>query len=159
MAEYYTALGVKRGDIIGVISENCIEYTFVVFGAFLIGASITTCNLTYTEDELKHALLLTKPKIVFVSPFAVYNLSAAATDCHFIKKIIQFGEFALLENITMFNDIMNDPKLKANPKFVSPAMNMEDDVALIMLSSGTTGLPKGVQITQANILATIASSL
>lgn len=158
LAEYFRRMGVRRGDVIGISSENRLEYPLIVYGAFMLGAAITTINLTYTEDEMKHALSLMKPKIVFGSPYAIYNLHTVAESCPFIQKVIQFGEVPLVEGVAMFDAILDDPNLKIDPNFYPAPTNMESDVAMIMLSSGTTGLPKGVQITQANILATIANA-
>lgn len=159
MAAYFQRLGVKKDDVIGISSENCVEYPLIVFGAYYLGAAITTCNLTYTEDEMTHALTLSKPKIVFASPYAIFNLEGAVKHCPFIKTIIQLGEVQLIENVLMFNDIISDATLKVPASFSPAPVNMKDTVAMIMLSSGTTGLPKGVAITQANILASCSASM
>lgn len=153
MAAYFKKMGVKEGDVIGITSENCIEIPLIVFGAYFLGAAITTCNLTYTENEMQHAMNLSKPTIMFASPYAVFNLEPVVKQCPFIKALIQFGEVPLLEGIQMFSDIMGDPTLKMPSGFKPAPVDMNDRVAMIMLSSGTTGMPKGVEITQSNILA------
>lgn len=153
-------MGIKEGDVIGITSENCIEIPLIVFGAYFLGAAITTCNLTYTDTEMHHALNLSKPSIVFSSPYAVFNLEPVVKDCSFIKALIQFGEVPLLEGVLMFNDIISDASLTMPTNFVpTPVKKMEEQVAMIMLSSGTTGLPKGVEITQSNILAAYSMAL
>lgn len=160
MAAYFQRMGIGEGDVIGITSENCIEIPWIVFGAFYLGAAITTCNLTYTESEMEHAMRLSKPKIVFTSPFAAFNLEPVVQRCPFIKALIQFGEFPLLEGILMFNDIIAEPSLRMPPGFTpAPVDDIVDRVGMIMLSSGTTGLPKGVEITQNNILASCSMAL
>lgn len=153
MAAYLQKMGVKEGDVVGITSENCMEIPLIVFGSYFLGAAITTCNLTYTQNEMRHAINLSKPKIVFVSPYAVSNLEPIVKQCSFIKALIQFGDVPLLEGILMFNEIISDPLLKMPSGFKPCPVGMKDRVAMIMLSSGTTGMPKGVEITQSNILA------
>lgn len=159
MAAYFQRLGVREGDVIGITSENCLEYPLIVYGAYFLGAAITTCNLTYNEDEMLHAMKLSKPKIVFASPFAIFNLESVVKQCPFIQQLIQLGEVQLLDGVSMYNDIIADPTLKMSADFIPAPVNMIDNVAMIMLSSGTTGLPKGVQITQYNVLASISNSM
>lgn len=159
MAAYFQRLGIREGDVIGITSENCLEYPLIVYGAYYLGAAITTCNLTYNEDEMRHAMNLSKPKIVFASPFAIFNLESVVKQCPSIKELIQLGEVQLLDGVTMFNDIIADPTLQISPEFVPAPVNMVENVAMIMLSSGTTGLPKGVQITQNNVLASVSNSM
>lgn len=156
MAAYLRRMGIKEGDVVGITSENCIEIPLIVFGAYFLGAAITTCNLTYTEEEMRHAMNLSRPSIVFASPFAVFNLEPVVKDCPFIKALIQFGEVPLLEGVLMFSDIIADATLKMPANFKPAPVNMQDNVAMIMLSSGTTGMPKGVEITQKNVLASCA---
>lgn len=159
MAAYFQRMGIVEGDVIGITSENCIEIPLIVFGAYFLGAAITTCNLTYTEDEMRHALNLSKPKIVFASPYAVFNLEPVVKNCPFIKALIQFGEMPLLDGVQMFQEIISDPTLQMPPGFKPVPVDITNRVGMIMLSSGTTGLPKGVEITQSNILASCSMSL
>lgn len=159
LVAYFNRLGVGKGDIIGIVSENGLEFPLMVYGAFLVGATVVTCNPTYTAKEFDHAFGLVKPTVIFASQFAIKNVRAAAQGLPFIKTLIQLGLAALVPNVTLFTDIFNDSSLIVNPDYEAPPANMLDDVALIMFSSGTTGLPKGVQITQANIFATIANSM
>lgn len=49
-----TVYGVKEGDVIGLCSENRLEFPVVVFAAFCLGATIAPLNVTYTDRKCSH---------------------------------------------------------------------------------------------------------
>ena len=48
MASGLHTLGVKKGDVLAIISPNNVEYAYMLFGALAAGASVTTINPNYT---------------------------------------------------------------------------------------------------------------
>lgn len=122
---------------------------------------ITRCNLS--AGELEHAFSLSKPKLIFVSPFSADRVVAAARrNRHIVQKVVLFGdENPFVEgqdqrDVVLFEEFQR-PVTFVNPlTFYIPTVDIDQQVALIMCSSGTTGLPKGVQLTHANLLASIA---
>lgn len=46
-----TVYGVKEGDVIGLCSENRLEFPVIVFAAFCLGATVAPLNVTYTERK------------------------------------------------------------------------------------------------------------
>ncbi|XP_055700083.1 uncharacterized protein LOC129799857 [Phlebotomus papatasi] len=159
LAEFFRQNGIKAGDVIGICSENRIEFPFTIYAAFLIGATITTINLLYTEREMNHTIQLTRPKVIFGSELVVERLQDVSRKFSFIEKIIQYGDTPIVKGILVFEDILKDRRYaKPEEEHVNPPEDLNRN-ALIMMSSGTTGLPKGVQITEANILATLGHSV
>lgn len=51
-----TEFGVKEGDVIGLYSENRLEFTIVIFAAFCLGATIAPINVTYTDRKWSYLL-------------------------------------------------------------------------------------------------------
>ncbi|XP_055616636.1 uncharacterized protein LOC129762426 [Toxorhynchites rutilus septentrionalis] len=150
--------GVRVGDVVGIVSENRLEFPAVLFASIFLGAMVAPINLTYSERELKHAFNLSKPKIIFVSPFSADRVvSAARKNKHIVERVILFGDENPHGNDVVLYEDFQAPISFVNPQqFYIPPVNIEEQVALIMCSSGTTGLPKGVQLTHANLLASIA---
>uniref|UniRef100_A0A182N0I5 Luciferin 4-monooxygenase n=1 Tax=Anopheles dirus TaxID=7168 RepID=A0A182N0I5_9DIPT len=151
--------GIRCGDVIGLVSENRLEFPVVLVGSFLLGATVAPVNLTYTEREFVHAFNLSRPRVVFTSAFAADRVVAAAAQCaSFVERLVLFGE----ENPFGHAATLLEQFLAPVPAFVNPlALAIEptdvyEHVALIMCSSGTTGLPKGVQLTQSNVMASVA---
>lgn len=150
-------IGVRSGDVVGIISENRLEFPVSLFAAFLLGATVAPINLTYTEREFDHALNLSKPKILFVSPYSAERaIKAARRNMNFVKQVFLYGEDNPYGADVMLYDEFLSKKPAINPHtfWIEPT-NMEEHVALIMCSSGTTGLPKGVQLTQRNVIASL----
>lgn len=52
MARTLYGAGLRRNDVISIISENRLEYPAIAFGAFLLNAIVAPVNLTYTERKL-----------------------------------------------------------------------------------------------------------
>lgn len=151
----YTSL--QPGDVVGIISENRLEFPVVLYAAFFLNAAVAPINLTYTEREFDHALNLSKPKILFVSPHSAERVIAVAQkNRHFIEHIFIFGEENNFgKNVQLYEDFISRTSAKNPHSFQIAPTNVDEHVALIMCSSGTTGLPKGVQLTQKNVMASV----
>ncbi|XP_055850186.1 uncharacterized protein LOC129914807 [Episyrphus balteatus] len=148
-------LGVKDGDVIGLSAENSIEYAVAMYAAFAIGATVAPFNVTYSERELDHATNLSKPKVFFCSKGCLNRVLAVAKKNKYIKHVIVFGDVSSSSDATSLNELVNSKKFVSYPDFEPPSVNKNENVALIVCSSGTTGMPKGVQLTQMNILTTL----
>uniref|UniRef100_A0A182NN52 Luciferin 4-monooxygenase n=1 Tax=Anopheles dirus TaxID=7168 RepID=A0A182NN52_9DIPT len=156
-ASLQTQKNLRSGDVVGIISENRLEFPVALYAAFFANAAVAPINLTYTEREFDHALNLSKPKILFVSPHSADRVIAVARkNRHFIEHIFLFGEEnSFGPDITLYEDFLAQSRAINPYSFQIKPTNVEEHVALIMCSSGTTGLPKGVQLTQRNVMASV----
>ncbi|XP_055699109.1 luciferin 4-monooxygenase-like [Phlebotomus papatasi] len=99
---------------------------------------------------------MTQPKIVFCSQFATEKVLNTSKKFPFIENVIQYGGTALVDGIYAFDNILKDKKYtKPEKEFVGPSQD-PNRTAEILLSSGTTGLAKGVEITEWNLLVTMS---
>ena len=151
MAERATALagglsqhGVGHGDVVAVLSYNCPELLETVFAANLLGAVAMPINWRLAAPEVQYILEHSVARAL-VSDEALIDLAEEATkglDDSFLRACVASpapdGWTALAE-------------LRAAPMAITPVATAADDVHRLMYTSGTTGRPKGVMLTHANL--------
>lgn len=65
IAQNLTALGIKKGDVIGFICSNSTNLPALIYGCLLIGAPINPLDVGFKKDDIKHLFEQTTPKLVF----------------------------------------------------------------------------------------------
>ncbi|XP_037953679.1 4-coumarate--CoA ligase 1 [Teleopsis dalmanni] len=161
LANILTSMGVKSGDVVSISSENSVEFAIALFATFALNATAAPINVTYSEREVDHAINLSKPKVIFASSQTIDRIIKVAKNNAFVKIVISFNSAhgSKEANVYSYKNLMESKNITVNGNFDPPSCNRSEDVALIVCSSGTTGLPKGVQLTQNNILTTLDSQL
>lgn len=106
--------------------------------------------------ETHHAVNLSKPRIVFVSKPNFEKVAKINQQNEIIEKIILIDNIyhnTVYDKVITFKQLVDDTSIPPIGEFQCQPQNMKDNVALILCSSGTTGLPKGVQLTQFGVIA------
>lgn len=142
--------GIKPGDVVGICSENNIDFFLPVLASFFIGAACAPFNPAYTVRELHHVMNISKPRIVFCSKRTLDRVAEMSQKVKFQMEIVVFGNDVHQKHIP-FSAFLQD-----NSKEFSPIDGDPNElVATILCSSGTTGFPKGVMLTHKNILCVL----
>ncbi|KAJ8707089.1 hypothetical protein PYW08_011223 [Mythimna loreyi] len=150
-----TRMGVRKGDTIGLMSENRHEFWGAVVGVACAGAVLTTISTGYVKGEIIHVTNISKPKYMICSPVMFKQHEKTLNSLTFIEKIILFGA-EKQHSVLMYNDLVfEDNGQVKNVKFEefqSVEVQGQTDTLTILYSSGTTGLPKGVMTTHLNVI-------
>ncbi|ORW85953.1 long-chain fatty acid--CoA ligase [Mycobacterium sp. IEC1808] len=138
------AAGVRRGDCVAFLDKNhpaCLE---ILFAAASIGAVTTVVNWRVMGDELAHVLADSRPRLLFVGA----ELRPAAEPAA--------ARVDGLDRLVVIDDEYESLLAAAQPAPVAEVD--EGETALVIYSSGTTGRPKGVLLSQ-RALANHAANL
>lgn len=140
--------GLRKGDVLAILSPNLPEYAIVFLGVSRAGGVLTTMNPLYTAEEVARQLKETGATLlVTVPPFLDRAREAAQGTA--VREIIVFGS---AEGATPFSALLAD----AGP---APAVDVSpDDLAVLPYSSGTSGIPKGVMLTHRNLVAQLCQA-
>jgi acyl-CoA synthetase (AMP-forming)/AMP-acid ligase II len=127
--------GVGVGDRVAVLAKNTPEFFEVMFGCAKIGAILVGLNWRLAPPEISAIVADSDPKLIIVGVSERALLEPAAARS---RLIVGFGaEFDTWRN----DEPQTDPEFEPNG----------DDVAMLLYTSGTTGVPKGVMITHAGL--------
>jgi long-chain acyl-CoA synthetase len=155
------SLGIRKGDHVGIFSENCPEWTFADLGILSLGAVTVPIYPTASMEDIRYIINHADLKALFVSTEEQYRKIEGFKSKFLPAGIILFnpgglGDVASLETfreIGRCHDLNHGDLYEQCVKSVGP-----DDLATIIYTSGTTGSPKGVMLTHRNFIANYQGS-
>lgn len=124
------AEGVAPGDRVVIIARNSIAYYEAILAAAKIGAVLAGVNFRLTADEITSILHDANPDLILVGDEFAHLV-------HTRTKVVTLGD--------------NYERWLSAFDCIDPNRSSPDDVVLQIYSSGTTGMPKGAMLTNANL--------
>jgi acyl-CoA synthetase (AMP-forming)/AMP-acid ligase II len=146
---------IKKGQVVGLIAANDVDQPAVIFGALACGAVVSPINPAYTATELEHQLRDSEARVLIVDEAALPTALLACEKIGLAKERI----LSICPSRIQYADIRHWSSIQYDQQhgdFVPfPSIDCKSDVAFLVYSSGTTGLPKGVMLTHHNITSNI----
>ncbi|MFO7734658.1 MAG: long-chain fatty acid--CoA ligase [bacterium] len=163
LACYLMSIGVKKGDRIGLFSENRYEWWVADLAILSVGAVNVPIYATNSAEEAEYVLKNSESKICFVSTDDhLARLLKAKKKLPKLGKILAFDESKQKKKDVVFIDEAYKTgqayKQKANFEKRISAIK-PDDLATIIYTSGTTGNPKGVMLSHKNFISNVNNTL
>ncbi|KAJ7170952.1 hypothetical protein C8R46DRAFT_948034 [Mycena filopes] len=164
-----TALGAKDGglglngngdEIVGLLGNNSLDYVDIVLSLLRITTPFALISTYSTRFELIHALKLTKATTLFVDAKLLKNVLVAIEDpdVHLTADKIYVLTGRGPKGRKNFSQMIDGVARNAVPlEPIRPAS--KDTLAYLVMSSGTSGLPKAVMITHGNIICSIMQAI
>ena len=131
------ALGVKRGDRIGIILPQRPETAIAYIAIFQMGAIALPLSHLFGPEALEYRMAFAGASVVLVEPTTIANLWAVRDRLADLKHVIGVGG-ARETGVHVYEDLV----LRSSSEF-SCVKTQADDPALIIYTSGTTGPAKG----------------
>jgi long-chain acyl-CoA synthetase len=150
---------IAKGDRVAILGENRPEWATADFAVMLLGAVVVPIYPTLTQDQVEHLLRDSGSRVAFVSTQAQ------------LSKVLGIQAHTGLERVVVMDPIENprasrmDHLMQAGPEGRDPILDATanaitpEDLATLLYTSGTTGVPKGVMLTHGNLACNFSCSL
>lgn len=140
-------LGVQKGEHVALILENSPEFIIGLYSAWKLGAIIIPINPNFTEDEMSYILKNGDIKYLITMSSLTKKMETIShvmplLNCMIIcdtEKVNITGMKSMQEVLSLSTDNFKEENIQ------------NDDLAIILYTSGTTGKPKGVMLTHSNL--------
>ena len=162
-ASAFSAVGVKAGDIVAVALPNIPENIYCIYALNMLGAVVDMIDLRSKGDLLLHYISESSAKVAVVCDMFAENMYAIA-DKTLLETLILVSPLAALPfPLSLYKRsrlprCANAKQIMRWEKFISNGSDVDfdinrnsDSVACIAHTSGTTGMSKGVMLTNRNI--------
>ena len=130
--------GIKKGDKVGILLMNCLEWLPIYFGILKTGALAVPLNFRYAPDEIEYCVNLADVDILVFGPEFIGRVEEIADRISKNRLLFYVGD-----NCPTFAE--DYTSMTVNCSSLSPNIPLTDeDDAAIYFSSGTTGFPKAI---------------
>jgi long-chain acyl-CoA synthetase len=173
IANFLVSKGIKKGDRVAIFLPNVPHFPAVFFGALKAGAKVVTCNPLYKAGELNYQLKDTGALVVFALDHPTFTPTCYEaikdTDVHtvivcsvkpFLSKVkaVIGGIFGKVPKSPYYEEDKTEFYEEIISKFESkaPHVNIDPmDTAVLIYTGGTTGTPKGAELTHYNLTSNL----
>ena len=135
--------GIQPGDRVGVMLPNVAYFPIVYYGALRAGAAVVPMNMLLKEREVAYYMADSDARVLFAWHQFADEARAGARDAEVIEVAPKAFDALLAGSEQSSTMVEREP----------------DDTAVILYTSGTTGRPKGAELTHANLSENVAVSL
>ena len=143
ISNYLLATGVKKGDKIAVSGKNSPQWAVAYLAVLYAGAIVVPLDITYNDTDMETLMAFGGVSRLFIDSDRIENIGTKTGRLSLVEK------YSLEENSKSYSYVFD---LKAEGSCRAEKAG-EDEVAAILFTSGTTGVPKGVQLTHANLVS------
>jgi fatty-acyl-CoA synthase len=157
-ARAFLALGVSKGDRVGIWSPNRVEWAIVQYATAKVGAILVNVNPAYRRHELSHAISAVGVSVLiaargFHAADYIAMLGDERDGLPLLRTVVLLGEGDLPRWAISWDAFLDAGSVVATETLRDREASLDpDDPINIQFTSGTTGAPKGATLTHHNVL-------
>jgi 4-coumarate--CoA ligase len=151
-------LGVKQGDMVMLLSPNSLHFPVLLHAVAVIGAVVTATNPANLSAEIAKQVKDSQTKFIATSPEFIELVADFRLPLILIDTSVEESEIKKAKNVMGKEPFAYLSDLyRADPSRAPKVRIKQSDTAVVLYSSGTTGLSKGVIISHRNLIAAIVT--
>jgi 4-coumarate--CoA ligase len=144
----------QKGDVIALYTPNCIDTPVVTWGALWAGGVVSPANPGYSVEELAFQLKDSGAKALITQWDQLETARKAAQEVGIPEdRIILIGDKK--DPDARFKHFSSVRNIAGTSRYRRTKVDSDKDLAFLVYSSGTTGLPKGVMLSHRNIVSNV----
>ncbi|MFL2755708.1 MAG: class I adenylate-forming enzyme family protein [Dehalococcoidia bacterium] len=161
LANSLKSIGLTSGDRIAVMQVNCPAHIELYFASALLDLVYVPLNFRSTKEELSHMLEDSSPRVIFSGERYVSMIDSLKPTLGFLDHFyildgdnddwIRYESLISESELTISGDFIELPEITPYSE--------DDDLTMLMFTSGTTGFPKGVMLTHESFSSYILSNV
>lgn len=158
------SLGLRKGNAVSILSENRLEWLYADMGSLGIGVCVIPVYPTLPSEDIEYIVNNSESKVIVAeNKTQLKKILEIADNCPSLEKIIVMEENDAVAHpkVMSFKDLLELGRKKhAEDPSLFEKLSQDvtvDDLATIVYTSGTTGLPKGAMVTHGNIFWVVQS--
>jgi len=140
-----------RGDRVALLSENNLEYVEAYYGVPAAGMTLAMLNYRLHPQEWVWILNDCAAKVLIVEAKYLQAIVDVRSELATVEHVVVIGEDA--PGATTYEELLGAASSAATPRDIS-----DDETAWLLYTSGTTGRPKGAQLTHRNLTTALIQS-
>ncbi|OPY78732.1 MAG: Long-chain-fatty-acid--CoA ligase [Syntrophorhabdus sp. PtaU1.Bin058] len=146
LANGLMAAGLKKGDRVAILAENCFEYPEMYFGIGKAGGVATPLSFRFAPPEVVHLINESGARILIVQDKYVDLIQSVRPELKSVEQYICVGNTA--DGMRGYEDLL------ASAPATDPGVEIAmEDIFCLMHTGGTTGVPKLTVLTHRNLLS------
>ena len=146
LADGLIKAGIEKGDRLGILAYNCLDYMVLFGAAAKIGAIMLPINWRLQKDEVTYILNDCTPKIIFAGPDFQGLMKEISYHLEFIKKCYTVDTTDKVDGFLNFEDLYSE-------EIGREVFDISADTGfLIIHTAAASGRPRGALLSQANIV-------
>jgi len=148
LASAMQAKGIQPGDRVAIMFMNQKEYLLSFFAILMAGAVVVPINITLPPDDIVHVILNSGSRLVLTTETFASKFEGKPIP------VLVSNQTAQAEGGYAF-PALEDAIAQGNPNFPGVEYGDENTLRILMYTSGTTGKPKGVMLSESNLTSNL----